>query len=104
MKSKEFIQVFLAEVLGTAILLFIGCMGCVMDYLPSYVAHLQICLNFGFAVMICIQIFGVTSGAHINPAVSVAAAIYGLISYQVVYIQYLHASTKILNMLITRVI
>lgn len=43
----EPITLFLAEVFGTAILVFLGCMGCVMDYLPAHVAHLQICLNFG---------------------------------------------------------
>jgi aquaporin related protein len=89
MNLVEPITLFLAELFGTAILVFIGCMGCVMDYVPSYVGHLQICLNFGLAVMISIQTFGVTSGSHINPAVSVSAAIYGLITYPVIYSQFI---------------
>jgi len=45
----------LAELIGTAILVFVGCMGCVtgLGVTPS---HLQITLTFGLAVMVVIQV------------------------------------------------
>jgi len=45
----------LAELIGTAILVFVGCMGCVtgLGVMPS---HLQITLTFGLAVMVVIQV------------------------------------------------
>lgn len=80
----DLLTVFLAEVLGTALLLFLGCMGCVdgLGYEPS---HLSICLNFGLAVMIIVNIFGCVSGAHLNPAVTLAAVIYKLVPITVNY-------------------
>lgn len=78
---------FLAELLGTAILVFLGCMGCVKtDVFPNQ--HLQIVLNFGFAVLIAIQCFGCVSGAHLNPAVTVAAYIYDLVSLPMAFIYF----------------
>lgn len=66
----------LAEMIGTSILVFIGCMGCVgsLGVVPP---HLQITLNFGFAVMVVIQCIGHISQAHINPAVTVGAVVLG---------------------------
>lgn len=51
----EILMVSLAEVIGTAILVFLGCTGCIgsLDGKPSV---LQISLTFGFAVMIAIQV------------------------------------------------
>ncbi|XP_016947354.1 aquaporin AQPcic isoform X2 [Drosophila biarmipes] len=73
------ISAFLGELIGTGILVFLGCMGCVKtDIFPNN--HLQIVLNFGFAVLVAIQCFGCVSGAHLNPAVTVAAYIYDMIS------------------------
>ncbi|XP_043263262.1 aquaporin AQPcic-like [Colletes gigas] len=66
----------LAEMIGTAILVFIGCTGCIgsLNVVPSI---FQISLTFGLAVMIAIQCIGHISGAHINPAITVAALILG---------------------------
>ncbi|XP_017040699.1 aquaporin AQPcic isoform X2 [Drosophila ficusphila] len=73
------ISAFLGELIGTGILVFLGCMGCVSTtQFPNH--HLQIVLNFGFAVLIAIQCFGCVSGAHLNPAVTVAAYIYEMVS------------------------
>lgn len=70
------VLVGLAEVIGTAILVFIGCMGCVgsMGVTPPL---MQVSMTFGLAVMIAIQCIGHISGAHINPSVTVAALILG---------------------------
>ncbi|XP_017837136.1 aquaporin AQPcic [Drosophila busckii] len=81
------ISCFLAELLGTGILVFLGCMGCVKtEAFPNN--HLQIVLNFGFAVLVAIQCFGCVSGAHLNPAVTVAAYIYDLVSLPMAFIYF----------------
>ncbi|XP_012226157.1 aquaporin [Linepithema humile] len=66
----------LAELIGTAILVFLGCTACVgsMEESPK---QLQIAFAFGIAVMISIQCVGHISGAHLNPAITVAAMILG---------------------------
>ncbi|XP_072761448.1 aquaporin AQPcic-like isoform X2 [Anoplolepis gracilipes] len=66
----------LAELIGTAILVLLGCMGCVsgLGVIPP---HLQITLTFGLAVMLVIQCIGHISQAHINPAITVGAVILG---------------------------
>ncbi|XP_017867985.1 PREDICTED: aquaporin AQPcic isoform X1 [Drosophila arizonae] len=81
------ISCFLAELMGTAILVFLGCMGCVKtDLFPNN--HLQIILNFGFAVLIAIQCFGCVSGAHLNPSVTVAAYIYDLVTLPMAFVYF----------------
>lgn len=45
----------LAELIGTSILVFVGCMGCVAS-LGVVPPHLQITLTFGLAVMVAIQV------------------------------------------------
>ncbi|XP_048507781.1 aquaporin AQPAe.a-like isoform X2 [Athalia rosae] len=67
----------LAELVGTAILVFIGCMGCVGS-LADPPSQLQISLTFGFAVTCVIQLIGHISIAHINPAVTICSMILGL--------------------------
>ncbi|KAH8300327.1 hypothetical protein KR044_012948 [Drosophila immigrans] len=67
------------ELLATAMLMFLGCMGCAKT--STFInSHLQCSINFGFVVLICIQCFGCVSGAHLNPAVTLANYIYRLIS------------------------
>lgn len=80
-KTADVVALFLGELLGTALLLFLGCMGCISwGKEPN---NLQVVLTFGMVVMIIIQIFGCVSGAHLNPVVSIAAVVYGIINYQV---------------------
>lgn len=81
--GSENITVFLSELLGTALLVFFGCSSCLIWAEDGKVDTLQVVLSFGLAVMISVQIFGCVSGCHINPAVTVAATIYDLISVQV---------------------
>lgn len=72
MKYFDKLPAFLAELIGTGLLLFFGCAGCIPWFGSN---HLQIVLNFGLAVMAVVQIFGCISGAHFNPAVTIAAFI-----------------------------
>ncbi|XP_043668929.1 aquaporin AQPcic-like isoform X2 [Vespula pensylvanica] len=73
---KKTIITGLAEMMGTSLLVFLGCMGCVsgLGVVPS---HLQITLNFGLSVMIVIQCFGHISDAHVNPAITVGSVVLG---------------------------
>lgn len=86
MKSSvlETIAVFLAELIGVAFILFFGCMGGLNE-----APHLQAALNFGIAVMTPVQIFGFISGAHFNPAVTVAAVIYKKVTIPIACIYFM---------------
>lgn len=76
------IAVFLAELLGTALLIFLGCIGC-LPWNGQPPNLLQAAITFGMVVMLIIQIFGCVSGAHLNPVITVAAVVYDIISVQV---------------------
>ncbi len=69
----------LAEAVGTALLVFFG-VGSVIAALTvgdgalDYASVGMIALTFGLVVAVVIYAFGTTSGAHINPAVTIALA------------------------------
>lgn len=52
---KKILIAGLAELIGTGILVFLGCMGCIAG-LGVAPPHLQITLTFGLAIMIVIQV------------------------------------------------
>jgi aquaporin NIP len=65
-----------AELLGTYILVFVGAGAVVIDSVTGGgVSHLGIGLTFGLVVMAMIYAIGDVSGAHINPAVTIAFAV-----------------------------
>jgi MIP family channel proteins len=59
-------------VLGTAILLIFGTGAAVVDAQTHALGHGGVAAAFGLVVFIIIQSLGETSGAHVNPAVTVA--------------------------------
>ncbi|MEM0998974.1 MAG: MIP family channel protein [Bacteroidota bacterium] len=66
-------KAYFAEFLGTALLLFCGTGAIVVDVASGgTVGHLGIAFSFGAIVTAVIYSFGEVSGAHINPAVTLA--------------------------------
>lgn len=83
-KILQLLTVGLSETIATAMLLFLGCMGCVdLSGGTSPPSHLNIILGFGLVVMLIVNIFGMVSGAHLNPAVTVASFVYKLVDIPV---------------------
>ncbi len=62
----------LAEFVGTFILVWIGCGAAVVDGGTGRLGHPGIAIAFGLVVTAMIYTLGDLSGAHINPAVSIA--------------------------------
>ena len=62
----------MAEFSGTFLMVLLGCGSIALGWSP-----LAVSISFGFAVFTAIMIFQPISGAHINPAVSIAFAANG---------------------------
>ncbi|KXJ69129.1 aquaporin AQPAn.G [Aedes albopictus] len=77
--ARDVVSIFLAEFSGTATLVFLGCMCCVTGF-GNTPTHVSVAIGIGFTIMMAIIIFGHVSGAHINPSLSIAALVYGLLN------------------------
>lgn len=81
-------NVFLAEFIGVTILIFIGCgvlAGNSLKESRTYkVGSVAINLVWGFAVTLAIYAVGDISGAHLNPAFTIAKALNGSFEWKLV--------------------
>jgi len=69
---------WLAEFIGTFALVFCGTGAIIVnEIIPGSVTHVGIAITFGLIVMAMIYALGEKSGAHLNPAVSIAFAVNG---------------------------
>jgi len=77
---------YIAELIGTFALVFCGAGAIVInDVSGGAVTHIGIALTFGFIVTAMIYSIGEISGAHINPAVTIAFAVAGKFSKKEVF-------------------
>ncbi|MEN9358546.1 MAG: hypothetical protein RL095_81 [Verrucomicrobiota bacterium] len=64
-----------SEFLGTLLLIFAGCGAIVVNQQSGALGHVGVAISWGLAVCVLIEIFGNSSGAHFNPAVTLAFAV-----------------------------
>ncbi|XP_048518403.1 aquaporin-4-like isoform X2 [Dendroctonus ponderosae] len=73
------------EIAGTAIIVFLSCMGSCFGIQGDQVFSMHTSLTAGLAVATAIQTFGHLSGAHVNPAVTLNALIVQEIKWQFLF-------------------
>ena len=66
---------YIAEFIGTFILVFMGCGSAMFLGCEAAGGHLAVALAFGLAIVATAYVIGNVSGCHINPAVSLAMLI-----------------------------
>ena len=71
---------YFAEVIGTFILVFMGCGSAMLLGCDATGGHLAVALAFGLAIVAAAYAIGDISGCHVNPAVSLAMLIRGKLS------------------------
>jgi MIP family channel proteins len=70
----------IAEFIGTYFLIFAGTGAIMVNSLTNSLTHVGVALTFGLVVLALIYSFGHISGAHFNPAVTIAFLVLGEIT------------------------
>ncbi len=72
-KSTSIVACLAAEFIGTFALVFVGCGAIMVDEISGgQLGHLGVATTFGLVIMVMIFATGHISGAHFNPAVTLA--------------------------------
>lgn len=66
----------IAELIGTYFIIFAGCGAVAVDKIYGKVTFPGVCVTWGLIVMVMIYSLAHISGAHFNPAVTIALAIF----------------------------
>lgn len=72
------VRSYIAEFIGTFTLVFVGtAVAVIQGLLGSEAGWIGVALAFGFTLMVLVLVIGPVSGCHVNPAVSLSAAVAG---------------------------
>ena len=77
MNERFDVKALVGEFTGTMMLVLVGCGAIVMTEQWNWPGHLGISIAFGAIVTLMILSFAKLSGAHINPAVTIAGGLFG---------------------------
>jgi MIP family channel proteins len=75
MKQPALLRALAAELIGTFALVFAGAGAVMVDAKTHQLGHTGVAIAFGLVIMVMVYGVGHISGAHFNPAVSVAFAL-----------------------------
>src|SRR3954449_10695036 len=73
--KMRLVRALVAEAIGTFALVFAGCGAIMVDAKTGALGHLGVAFSFGLVIMVMIYAVGHISGAHFNPAVTLAFAL-----------------------------
>jgi aquaporin NIP len=75
MAQQALLRSLAAEAIGTFALVFAGCGAIMVDAKTGALGHVGVAISFGLVIMVMIYAVGHISGAHFNPAVTLAFAL-----------------------------